>query len=145
MSQRIYLASSWRNTYYPDTLRLLRSQSYEVHDFRDPAGYFTWAAIDPAWEVWTPDEYAAALGDPLADVGYNRDRGGMEWADTCVLLLPCGRSAHLEAGFMAGQGKRVIAYLPEPIEAELMYRLLGEVVTTPGRLLHALEKRDGAA
>lgn len=36
----------------------------------------------------------------------------MKWADTCVLALPCGRSAHLEAGWMSGAGKKLIVYMP---------------------------------
>jgi hypothetical protein len=41
-------------------------------------------------------------------------------------LLPCGRSAHLEAGWMRGAGKKVIAFIwpEERIEPELMYGLL---------------------
>ena len=30
-----------------------------------------------------------------------------------MLVLPCGRSAHTEAGWMCGAGRRVIAYIPE--------------------------------
>ena len=40
-----------------------------------------------------------------------------------LLLLPCGRSAHTEAGWMKGAGKRVVVYIPEMHEAELMYKL----------------------
>ena len=38
-------------------------------------------------------------------------------------MLPCGRSAHTEAGWMKGSGKKVIVYIPEMQEAELMYKL----------------------
>ena len=54
----------------------------------------------------------------------------MEWADTCVLVLPCGRSAHTEAGWFAGAGKKVIAYIPEMMEPELMYKLFDAVTDT---------------
>lgn len=56
------------------------------------------------------------------------DIQALEWADTCVLVLPCGRSAHTEAGWLAGKGKRTIVYIPEMQEAELMY-LLFDLVT----------------
>jgi hypothetical protein len=36
MIEKIYLASSWRNTYQPDVLAQLREQ-FEVYDFRNPA------------------------------------------------------------------------------------------------------------
>ena len=61
----------------------------------------------------------------------------LTWADTCVLVLPCGRSAHTEAGWMAGAGKRVLAYLPEMVEPELMYKLFDGVA---GSLEELVEK-----
>lgn len=46
----------------------------------------------------------------------------MSDADTCVLLLPCGRSSHVEAGYMAGAGKRVYVYDTSiHVTPELMY------------------------
>ena len=45
-----------------------------------------------------------------------------------MLVLPCGRSAHTEAGWMAGAGKRVVVYIPEMVESELMYKLFSDVV-----------------
>jgi len=44
----------------------------------------------------------------------------MRWADVCVLVLPCGRSAHTEASWMAGAGKKVIAYIPDKEDPELI-------------------------
>ena len=40
-----------------------------------------------------------------------------------TMVHSCGRSAHTEAGWMKGAGKRVIVYIPEMQEAELMYKL----------------------
>ena len=51
------------------------------------------------------------------------DIDALNWADTCLLVLPCGRSAHTEAGWMKGSGKKTIVYIPEMQEAELMYKL----------------------
>ena len=44
----------------------------------------------------------------------------MLWADTCVLVLPCGRSAHAEEGWFAGKGLKTVVYIPEKQEPELM-------------------------
>jgi nucleoside 2-deoxyribosyltransferase len=44
-------------------------------------------------------------------------------ADVTVLVLPCGRSAHLEAGYTAGQGKPVVILLDQTFEPELMYKM----------------------
>lgn len=46
----------------------------------------------------------------------------MKWADACVLLLPSGMSAHLEAGWFSGAGKPVAVLAPEIREPELMYK-----------------------
>lgn len=37
MDQRkIYVASSWRNSYYPDVVNKLRATGHDVYDFRNP-------------------------------------------------------------------------------------------------------------
>jgi len=43
-------------------------------------------------------------------------------ADTVVLVLPCGRSAHLELGLAIGAGKRTAILLTDTLEPELMYK-----------------------
>ena len=50
-----------------------------------------------------------------------------------------GRSAHTEAGWMAGAGKRVIAYIPEMVEPELMYKLFDAVVGDLDELVKVLD------
>lgn len=137
--RKIYLASSWRNSYHPYIYALLKQAEHEVYNFKTGEA-FHWSEIDPQWQLWTPEQYVEALVDPIASRGYARDKAAMDWADTCVLLMPCGRSAHLEAGYMAGQGKQVIVVVPEAMEPELMYRLLDTVVTLPEDLLEVLER-----
>lgn len=125
---KVYVASSWRNRYQPGVIEALRGAGLEVYDFRNPgAGLtgFNWREIDPDWLKWTPRDWRAALSHPVAQRGYALDRGGMDTSDCCVLVLPSGRSAHLEAGFMAAQGKPVLTYAPEPVEPDLMNLLLG--------------------
>lgn len=127
---RIYVASSWRNPYFPEVVTRLREAGHEVYDFRNPphggAG-FHWTDVDPAAPNWTYAQYAEGLHHPLAERQFQADIDALTWADTCVLVLPCGRSAHTEAGWMAGAGKRVLAYLPEMVEPELMYKLFDGV------------------
>ena len=60
------------------------------------------------------------------------------WADACVLVLPCGRSAHTEAGWMAGHGKKVVVYIPKMEEPELMYKLFDKVAGTLDEVIKAL-------
>ena len=72
------------------------------------------------WE--TVDEYLRMIEHPRAIEGYAADFAAMEKADTFVMVLPCGKSAHLELGWAIGAGKRTAILLEDPVEPELMYR-----------------------
>jgi hypothetical protein len=131
---KVYVASSWRNSIQPEIVRVLREASHEVYDFRNPAPGqhgFAWSEVNSDWLNWTPEQFIKDLysGHPAVERGFHLDRTALEWCEACVLVLPCGRSAHLEAGYCVGRGKRVIFYLhPDRFEPELMY-LLGNGCT----------------
>jgi len=142
---KVYVASSWRNDYQQDVVCKLRKAGYEVYDFKHPAEGnvgLHWSEIDKNWQNWTTDQYRTALGHDYAQFGFNRDLDAMKDADACVLVLPCGKSAHLEAGWMKGAGKKVIAYIPPfcRMEPELMYKLLDGVASDIPELLAMLVK-----
>lgn len=123
---KIYVASSWRNNFQQDVVSWLRKNGHEVYDFKNPPhgkGGFAWSDIDRNWEQWNTIQYREALEDPIAEYGFNSDFEGMQWADICVMVLPCGRSANTEAGWMKGSGKHVFVYSPLKQEPELMYKL----------------------
>jgi len=123
---KIYVASSWRNTRQPEVVRSLRDAGLEVYDFRNPRpgeDGVRWSDIDGWWREWDASGFNAALEHPLADAGFRSDFEAMLWADACVLVLPCGRSAHLEAGWFIGAGKPVFALLDDGVP-ELMYKLI---------------------
>jgi len=126
--ERVYVASSWRNIHQPAVVEAIRERGHLAYDFRHPArdgGGFAWSEIDTEWESWTTEQYAATLRHPVAKRGFSRDESAMRWATSAVLVLPCGRSAHMEAGWFMGRDKPVIVYTPEPQEPELMYLLGG--------------------
>ncbi len=129
MKRRIYLASSWRNPLQPQAVQMLRDAGHEVYDFRNPPSGspgFAWSPIDPDWLQWTPERFVQELSNPIALQGFKYDKEGLDWCDTCVLLLPCGKSAHLEAGYAIGQGKPTLVVLhTDRFEPELMYLLAG--------------------
>ena len=140
---KIYVASSWRNKYYPEVVQFLREQGHDVFDFRNPPdgkGGFFWKDVDPDWENWSVEDYVKNLGHEWSEYGFRRDYDAMKEADVCVLVLPCGRSAHTEAGWMAGAGKKVIAYIPEKQEPELMYKVFSAVVGTLEDVQAAIEE-----
>ena len=116
MKHKVYVASSWRNEYYPDVVEKLRKAGHDVYDFRNPPSGdpgFKWNSVSEAYMEWTPQQYRN--------------------------ILPCGRSAHTEAGWFAGKGRTTIAYIPERQEPELMYKLFSGVCCSIDELIEALK------
>ena len=138
---KIYLASSWRNQYQAQVVIGLRKAGYEVYDFKNPCPGvygFSWSEIDPNWQYWTAEEYRHALKDPLAIEGFKFDFDAMKNADVGLLLLPCGRSAHLELGWMAGAGKPTIIWTRDGEEPELMAKMADHICINWEDVLAAL-------
>ncbi len=140
--RRVYVASSWRNEIQPLVVYALRAAGHEVYDFKNPRPGdhgFHWSEIDPNWKSWTVDQYRQALRHPIARDGFASDFNAMQWADTFVLVLPCGRSAHLELGWAAGQGKEAHVLSLEACEPELMVNMiLGDVHSSIESVVEAL-------
>jgi hypothetical protein len=145
---RIYVASSWRNVVQqPRVVAELRAAGYDVYDFRHPApddDGFRWSDIDPDWKSWTPEAFREGLEHPIARRGYGLDYDAMLWADVCVLVMPCGRSAHLEAGWFAGRGNKRLVILLSDGEPELMYRMADGVCVDMDDVLTSLGEMDAA-
>ena len=130
MPRKIYVASSWRNDEQPAVVRDLRFLGHEVYDFRNPRKGlcgFHWDEIDPSWETWGSSQFRDSLHHPIATVNFVMDFDAMKWADTFLLVMPCGRSAHLELGWAVGQGKKTAILLSNG-EPELMYKLADELL-----------------
>ncbi|TIV65826.1 MAG: hypothetical protein E5V86_10620 [Mesorhizobium sp.] len=139
---RIYLASSWRNPHQPAMVDLLRQEGHQVYDFRNPphSTGFGWKDIALAPPFTAAEYRQALLTHPRAAQGFNADFSAMRWADTGVLLLPCGRSAHLELGWMAGAGKRTIILTRDGEEPELMALLADQICINADEVLEALRQ-----
>jgi nucleoside 2-deoxyribosyltransferase len=152
----IYVASSWRNDTQQAVCRLLRAAGHDVYDFQNPAPGntgFAWADINPNWRAWSFNQFCASLRHPIAADAFRFDRDALRACDACVLVLLCGRSAHLELGYAVGAGKATYVYAPvdmrphlaSTFEAELMYLLCDRVLSTGGELLDTLQRTTSQA
>ena len=131
----IYVASSWRNRIHPKVVRSLRARGHAVYDYRQ--GAVTRRDGDPLMADAT--DYAAALEQPAAVRAFHYDYAAMLAADTFVLVLPCGRSAHLELGWAVGARKRTAILLDDdPSTPELAYRMVNMLTTSLDDLLRWL-------
>lgn len=139
---KVYVASSWRNPIQPDVVKRLRAEGFEVYDFRNPGPGeygFHWSEIDPNWKTWTPTQFREALEDSRCEIGFTTDFAALDACDAVVLLLPCGRSAHLEAGWASGMGKDVIVALADG-EPELMYLMADAICVTLDEVVQELRE-----
>ena len=123
---KIYVASSWRNHYQPAVVYELRQRGHDVYDFRNPAPGdrgFGWRQCATVEQLADPLAFRdEVLTHPIAARAFALDMGALSGADATVLVLPCGRSAHLELGYATGAGQKTIVLLDNPMsEPELMY------------------------
>ena len=124
---KIYVASSWKNDFYPAVVEKLRAQGYEVYDFR--ADGFSWHEIDENWRMWTPAQMLDAHQHPRAFLHYQQDLAALTGADVVVAVLPFGLSAGMELGYAVGAGKYTVVYAPAIREADLMLKMADETTT----------------
>jgi hypothetical protein len=136
---KLYLASSWSNERYAAAVVMLRQNGHEVHDFREEAAGFNWTQIDTRWTSWNAKQFRTALDHPIVREAFEQDHKAMRRAEACVLLLPCGRSAHIEAGWFAGAAKPVIAWLDGYDRPEVMYSLCNAICINGCEVLRVLE------
>lgn len=124
---KIYVASSWKNTFYTQVVERLRAQGYDVYDFR--ADGFGWHDIDESWRLWTPAQMLDAHRHPRAVGHYLQDMRALANADAVVAVLPFGLSAGMELGYAVGAGKHTIVYAPAIREADLMLKMADAATT----------------
>jgi nucleoside 2-deoxyribosyltransferase len=145
---KVYVASSWRNTRQPQVVRELRSAGFEVYDFREPSPGnhgFSWHEIDPSIPRGPADLTLSAeaivrmLDHNAARDGFRLDLGALEWCDALVLVLPCGRSAHLEAGWAVGAGKLTVGLMADG-EPDLMWKMLDHLCVDVPTVVDALTR-----
>ena len=113
----IYVASSWKNAKMAYSVAVyLRNKDFDVDVFCDETTgryVFHWSEM-----LDSPDKSKSELNavtflrDKRSQRAFKEDKKWLDWCDVCVLILPAGNSAHLEAGYIKGQDKKLIIYAP---------------------------------
>lgn len=107
---KIYLASSWKNASLVQALAsYIRMNRHEVDDFTDNSNdrfVFSFNQL-PNIEEQTAK---TVLEFPEVQRAFSEDKKWLDWSDVVIMVLPCGKSAHLEAGYAKGNGKKLIIY-----------------------------------
>lgn len=104
---KIYIASSWKEAQSVVALAgMLRADDHEVDAFceeRKGRTIFNFVEIPDAKN----HNGITMLDEPIVQKAFAEDKKWLDWADAIVMLLPCGKSAHLEAGYAKGKGKKL--------------------------------------
>jgi nucleoside 2-deoxyribosyltransferase len=74
---------------------------------------------------------------------FEYDRGHLDRCDAALLVLPAGKSGHLELGYMAGRGKPVYIYFPsEPERFDVMYKFATKVFVSIDEMTSYFTRHD---
>jgi len=107
---KIYLASSWKNEQLVLTVQqILEQNGHEVDAFCNlDRGRFTfhYSAIPNHQEL----DGIQFMHTPQIKRVFRENKKWIDWADAVVMILPCGKSSHLEAGYAKGQGKKLYIF-----------------------------------
>lgn len=135
---KLYIIGSLRNPRIRDIGNTLRAEGYDVFDDWHGGG----PDADDHWQSYECSRgrnYVEALNGELAEHVFGFDLYHLSQADAGVLVAPAGKSAHMELGWLLGQGKRGYILLDgEPERWDVMYKFASGVVFTEPDLLAAL-------
>jgi hypothetical protein len=139
MQRRIYLIGSLRNPAVQNVGRALRDAGHETFDDWHAAG----PDADQYWQEYETARgrsYTEALNGPVAAHNFEFDMDWLKWADTGVLVMPAGKSGHMELGYIIGRGGHGFVYMPdgEPDRWDLMYKLAEGIAYTEEGLVGLL-------
>ena len=131
---KLYIASSWRlEKGLLQLAKSLRSHHHEVDCFCDPSSgryVFHWSEFsgpgvtkEEAERLRFKYDAKSFIDDHRVQRAFDEDKAWLDWAEGVVLVVPSGRSAHLEAGYAVGQGKPIWVWGLFPKgEFDVMYR-----------------------
>jgi len=109
---KIYIASSYKSL---EPVRILgvalREIGYDVYVFcdekEDAYKHSMTIRASSLYRSWTPK---TAMMNKYVQMIYESDIRELDSSDILILVLPSGKSAHLEAGYAKGKGKKVFLY-----------------------------------
>ena len=135
---KLYLISSLRIDTVRDLANELRELGFDVFD--------DWHAAGPqADDIWRDYEkqrgrtYLEALQGHHAKHVFALDEKHLAESDVAVLLLPAGKSGHLELGIHLGKGKPGYILLDEPDRWDVMYQFATGVFAEKEKLFSELQ------
>lgn len=127
MAKVIYLIGALKNSQVPQVAGELRTLGFDVFD--------DWYSPGPDADDYLRDYYRARgfnyreiMNSYSARQIFDYDHYHLNRADIGVLLMPAGKSGHLELGYLLGQGKPgFILFDKEPERVDIMHNFATDV------------------
>ena len=143
-SVKIYVIGSLKNEKVPLLAESIRALGHTVFDDWK-AAHVEADQVMWAYEQKRGHSYKDALRGLSAQNQYQFDKRLLDMSDLAIVVMEAGRSAHLEAGYMAGLGKPVYVLFSEgyPSRMDIMYNLLTDFFENEEELLAELRRLDG--
>ena len=134
----VYLIGSLRNPEVNRIAAAIRELGYEVFDDWTATG----PTADDSWRDYEKQRghtYPQALQGFAAKHVFAFDKFHLDRANIAVLLMPAGKSGHLELGYFLGTGKPgYVLFDQEPERFDVMYQFATGVFLEEQGLLDAL-------
>jgi len=141
MTKKIYLIGALKNRAIIELGNRLRAIGYDVFDDWLSPG----EEADEKWQEYERQRgrsYKEALLGHHAQHVFDLDYRHLTESDIVVMVMPCGRSGHLELGWAIGQGKRAyVLFDEEPDRFDVMYVFADDVFFDAEELLSELTRR----
>ena len=139
MIKSLYVVGSLRNDNIPKVAQEIRLKTnFEVFDDWYAAG----PEADDYWRTYELNRgrtYEEALVGRAATNTFRYDKSNLDRCDACLLVLPAGKSGHLELGYFIGCGKPGYILLDSDYDRwDVMYRFATKVVRTTDQLISEL-------
>jgi hypothetical protein len=120
-----FISGKWRNRdNVLDLAQKIREKGYTAYCFLEAVHSVGRVKDDPEQSMqefekldWKSDSYVREV--------FKNDMAGEKASDTLVMLLPAGKSCHIEAGVAYGLGKKCIL-IGEQKEAESLYQIFDQ-------------------
>src|SRR3989344_2160499 len=138
MKYQYFIASRWRNKNQVfDLVNKLREKGKTVYSFFEAPHAVHRIKNDPDEDMkdfekrdWQNDEYVKEV--------FKNDMDAEKESETLIMLLPAGKSAHIEAGAAYGMGKKCIL-IGEQKEAESNYLIFNELYPTADKFINNIK------
>lgn len=138
MKYDYFIASRWRNRdNVVKLVSLLRKKGKRVYSFLDEENSFNSPGQDPETEMRKFEAIQDWQNNPAVRRMFLKDLAGLKQADKLILLLPAGKSAHMETGIAFGLGKECVL-IGEQKETESLYLIFHKWFTTIDDFINSL-------